>query len=163
MTAERVNTAIDRGNLVLLGVTSALFLGGGVFLWTRDPSGWQFVLVIAVMLAVPWAGALSVRFSFDETRIEYRSLFRHLRVETRDVTGIEVVAERKSKAPQGVPRFYLVLSDGRKELLNVKLLPLVVVRNFCGFLRARGVSVTVQDAFVARRLAARIMAEGTAA
>ena len=159
MIAERISTKIDRGNLILLGLISALFLGCGIFLWTREPSGWEFVLVIAVILSVPWAGALSVRFSFSDAHIEYRSLFRHLRLETRDVTGIEVVAERKTKAPQGVPRFHLILYDGRKEPLNVKLLPIKVVQRFCSFLRAKGIPITVQDAFVARRMASRIMVD----
>ena len=123
----------------------------------KNSDGWQFLLAIALLLAVPWAGLLSVRFRVDESGIVYRSLFRRLRVTPAEIAGMEFVAERSSDALQGVPRFYLALSDGRRERLNIKILPLKDVRRFCHALRENGVPVHVQDAFVAKHMASKVL------
>ncbi|CAN5620515.1 hypothetical protein BH09VER1_BH09VER1_13570 [soil metagenome] len=158
MTAS-VKAKAGKGVFVVLGIFSALFILPGIFIALTKAEGWQLLAVECASFAIPWAGALSVRFRYDEKEISYHSLFRHFSVWTEEVRGIEIGVERTQHVPQGAPRFYLVLRDGRRQMLNARILPPSVVRAFCAMLVRRGVSVQVADAYMAKRFASQIFTE----
>ncbi len=151
-----VSCGADTGVLIILGVVSVISLGFGICVWGRPPVIWTPLLIITCILTFLWAGALSVRFSFDHSEIRYRSLYTQLRLRMSDITGIAIVTERSGHAPQGVARLHLILRDGPPKKLNVKMLPLPAVKEFCSALQARGVTVDVDNSFAARRMASQI-------
>ena len=148
-----MQSKIDTRILVILGVFSVLFGGLGFYILLHQADGWKFFSCITLILAIFWIGALSVRFEVTASAVNYRSLFRRLSLPLNLITTIEIVAEPGKNAPQGVPRFYLHTSEGKREVLNVKILPIQIVREFCGKLEERGVTVKVSKHFIARRMA----------
>ncbi len=151
-----MSSKADPRIFIILGIFSAFFIGLGLLCTFKQPDGWELLAAAIVLLSFFWVGALSVRFRFDESEIAYRSLFSRFSMATSDVGGIAIVVERTSRSPQGIPRFYLQGHDASKQRLNVKVLPITVVRELCAMLARRGVSVSVQDAFMAKRMAIQI-------
>ena len=154
-----ITAKVDQRILVILSIFTLIFGSLGIYVFLHQPDGWQVLALFVAFLVAFWIGALSVRFSADEMTISYRSLFRRLQIPTASIKSIDIVAEFRKNAPQGVPRFYLNLDNGKREALNVKILPLVSVKRLCELLKARGVTVSTQDSFVAKRMASQIFGE----
>jgi len=148
-----MQSRIDSRILVILGIFTLLFGGFGFYILLRQRDGWQIFSCICMILVPFWIGALSVRFEINDSAIHYRSIFRRLSLFIDTITAIEIVAESRKNAPQGVPRFYLRTTDRKREALNIRVLPIGIVQALCGTLQERGVVIKVADSFVARRMA----------
>ncbi len=151
-----MKSKVDKRILIILGVFTLLFGSLAAYLVFHQSDGWKVASIIGGILALFWIGALSVSFEVNSSNVCYRSAFRRLSIPLASISGIEFVSEFRKNAPRGVPVFYLKTTDGKREALNVKILPIGVVREFCHLLKSRGVSVVIADDSVAKRMASQI-------
>lgn len=153
---QSMRSKVDKRLLIILGIVTLLFGSLATYVAFHQSDGWKVAAMIGGVLAAFWIGALSVTFEVDDSDVRYRSAFRRLSLPLASISEMQFVSEFRTNSPQGVPRFYLKTHEGKREPLNVRILPIGVVREFCSLLKSRGVTVMVADDSVAKRMANQI-------
>lgn len=141
----KVIAKADVASYIVFSVLAVPILGLFVNAAIRKPAQWVYVAVFGLIVGAIYANIASIRFSYDEQSVRYKSRLKDVWVELADVTLVKIMAEQGDPRKGRAPRFYLSRGDGKDVMINLKVLPLKTAQEFCAMLKARGLKFEVDD------------------
>ena len=152
----KVTARVDVATYIVFSVLAVPMLGLFVNAAVRNPSQWIYVAVLGLIVGAIYANIASIRFSYDEQSVRYKSLLKDVWVELAEVKLVKIMAEQGDPRKARSPRFYLSKGDGKDVMINLKVLSLKTAQEFCAMLKARGLKFEVDDYMLVKIFAKKL-------